>query len=144
MFWNDPSLYGATLPYKEFGMFPHREFGTVPTQFMPTTFNPWQNIPRFTPPVYGTLPFFDVRFCDPRMFVQPWLQTPQVNPYVQPYNTPFMQTPQINPFMQTQFGQIPQINPFMQTPFAHVPQFNPLVQPFNLNLPLHNPYRPFL
>jgi hypothetical protein len=111
MFWNDPSLYGATLPYKEIGTFPYKEFGTVPMPFMGPTFNPWQTFPRFVPPVYGTLPYY----FDPRMFVQPWMQTPQINPFMQPLTTPFAQIPPITPF----------------------------VPPFNVNLPLHNLYRPF-
>jgi hypothetical protein len=97
MFWNDPNLYTATLPYKEFGTFPGfpgvipntfpgafppKEFGAMQTPFMPQLFTPWQNFPRFVPPTpFGILPYWD-----PRMLFNPYIQTQGFYPYVQPYN----------------------------------------------------------
>jgi hypothetical protein len=128
MFWNDPTLYSATLPYKD----PYKELGTVPPPY--PFFNPY--IPKFVPPTFGALPY-DVRF-DPRMFVQPWMQAPMFMPFIQPYNIPFMQpqgfTPPYNiPFMQPQ-GFTPPYN----IPFVQPQAFNPFV-----NLPLQHFPRPF-
>jgi hypothetical protein len=84
MFWNDPTLYGAT--------FPGKEFGTLPMPFAGASYYPR--------PFYGTLPQ-----VDPRMFVQPWIQNPGMTPFIQPWMqspvTPFIQ-PYLNPFVQTQ------------------------------------------
>jgi hypothetical protein len=114
MFWNDPTLYSTTHPY--------REFGTIPYPFI----NPY--IPKFVPPTFGALPY-DFRF-DPRMFVQPWLQTPSFPPFMQPYNFPFVQPPQ-------------GFTPWMNLPLQ---QFQPQFQPYNfpfMQPPVQQFQRPF-
>jgi hypothetical protein len=128
MFWNDPTLYSTTLPYKE--------FGTLPVPF--PLFNPY--IPKFVPPTFGALPY-DYRI-DPRMFVQPWMQAPTFPPYIPPYNVPFMQPQGFTPF--------PPYNvPFMQPQgFTPFPPYNiPFMQPQGftpfMNLPLQHFQRPF-
>lgn len=52
MFWNDPMLYGATMPYKDFPM-QTPFFGQQ--QMLPHT----MNVPRFIPPNYGFTPFYN-------------------------------------------------------------------------------------
>jgi len=84
MFWNDPNLYTANLPYRELGNIPYREFGfqpQIPFVGQQTPLVPWQNVPRFIPPIWGMLPQYD-----PRMqFVNPFVTTMQ-HPFMQPFN----------------------------------------------------------
>lgn len=106
MFWNDPNMYGATLPYREFPFTPYREFGTVTPPFTGHTFTPWQTTPRFIPQnFYGMQPVFDPRFQDPRLLYGQWNQTP-FTPVNQPLLNPFFNT-QLNPFLHTQNLNIP-------------------------------------
>jgi len=51
MFWHDPHLYGATLPYQELPT-------TYPTPFMGPMHQQWHNLPRFVPPMYAYNPYF--------------------------------------------------------------------------------------
>lgn len=83
MFWNDPNLYTANLPYREFGNLPYREFGFQPQiPFVGQTLMPWQNIPRFFPPTWGMPPQHDPRmlFANPFVMQQPFAQPFNVNP----------------------------------------------------------------
>lgn len=90
MFWNDPNLYTANVPYKEFGTFPHKDFGFTPqVPFVGQQFNPWQSIPRVIPQTYGTLPYLDPRMVLPFMQAQlmhPFMHTQVINPGFTPYN----------------------------------------------------------
>jgi hypothetical protein len=49
MFWNEPHMYGANFPYREFMPTP------TPAPFL-GQFYPQQNIPRFMPNYYGFVP----------------------------------------------------------------------------------------
>ena len=108
MFWSDPNLYGATLPYRD----PNTP---VQTPFMGPVMPPWQNMQRFLPPpIYGFHPLFNL--------------PPNVNPYMQAwidplqrrFDLPYMQT-WIDPF-QRRF-EVPYVRPF------DVPMYN-LANPF--------------
>jgi hypothetical protein len=111
MFWNDPILYGATLPYRDIKDI------NVPTPFVGSTL-PWQQIPRLVPQFYGFQPPFPYFQQFPQMGVNPFLPT---------------QFPQmINPYLHTQFPQM--INPFVPAQ-GHTPFL-----PFNVNLPPYRPF----
>jgi len=82
MFWNEPSLYGATFPYRDIPT-------PVQTPLMGPVIHPWQQFQqfqRFAPPTYG--------LNQPFINVPPMLHTPMVNPmyfsqFTQPYLRPF-------------------------------------------------------
>ena len=119
MFWNDPILYGATLPYRDIN---------VQQPFMGTM--PWQN--------FQTAPKFPPQFAPQFYGFQPPIQhIPQmgVNPFLPP-QAPVQHIPQmgVNPFLPTQVPQM--FNPYLQTQ-----GINPFV-PFNVNLPQYNWCRP--
>lgn len=60
MYFNDPSLYGATLPQREF---------TMP--FVPPTFAQWQNLPYANIPWQGlNVPWQGYKGFVPQMFQQ--------------------------------------------------------------------------
>lgn len=67
MYWNDPTLYGATLPQRE-----------IPIQATPW-FSQWQNVPRMMPTVPFGQPFGQTM---PQQFAPPMV--PPV-----PFNVPF-------------------------------------------------------
>jgi hypothetical protein len=97
MFWNDPNMYGATLPYRE-----------VPTHlphinpFMAAQMQ-WPIVPRFAPPTfYGTLP-------------QPYGTVPQ------PYNFPLMN---VDPFAN--YRTFPR-DPFLAMNVLPVPRVYPYI-----------------
>lgn len=94
MFWNEPSLYGATFPFRDIPV-----QNPMLGQFAPA----WQNVPRFIPPVYGlNQPFFNI----PPMHLnipQMHLNVPQV-----PLNVPPMH---VNPLIYSQIAQ-PFVRPF--------------------------------
>jgi len=115
MFANDPSLYGLT--YRDF---------PVRQPFLGTSMPPWENVPRFTPPIYGMSPWENVpRFMPPIYGMSPWENVPR--------------------FMPPQFGMgQPMYNlptlPFQ--PYMHA-GVNPFVPPTNVNMPFYGFYRPF-
>lgn len=79
MFWNDPTLYGASFPYKELNT-------QVQSPFLGPVFTPWQNMSRYVPPIYGfNQPFFNV----PTLGIHPQFQNPYLNQF--PINQPIMQ-----------------------------------------------------
>ncbi len=89
MFWNDPNLYGATLPYKDFpvqaplGFTPFDQFRRVvpqPIGFMPQPFGFLPQTHGFLPPNYGFIPPY---YGVPQTF-DPMLLPKNINPYVQP------------------------------------------------------------
>jgi len=94
MFWSDPTLYGATLPYKD-PNFPAQ------TPFMGQVLPQWQNVPRFVPPPvynYNPNPFFGFH---PQLTPTPYMQT-WIDPlrrFDTPYLRPFeMQMQAFNPY----------------------------------------------
>jgi hypothetical protein len=107
MFFHDPTLYGATLPYKDF---PIQQFGIQPpmippTPFLPLNFTPWQN--RFVvPPTFGFPPQYQYN-VPPHQYNVPPFPFPQ---FFDPrYNfqqfgaAPFV-PPTPNPFFQNLYG----------------------------------------
>lgn len=96
MFLNDPMLYGATFPYRDFPLHtPVQSF--LPWQNIPQGFLPLQNIPRMVPPFYGMhTPYYN--------WVNPYLHTTALTPF---YQVP--QVPQVPQFNVPQFN-IPQAN----------------------------------
>lgn len=117
MFWNDPTLYGATFPYKDINL-------PVQTPFLGSVL-PWQ---KFVPPVYGMqLPYMTEHMNFP------YKETPLQTPYITP-NYPYFPQP---------FYGVQQPFNYPQIPFNYFqPQF-PFVQPF-MNLPLQTWHRPFI
>ena len=95
MFWNDPSMYGATL-YKEPGkeLYP-REFGFptpfgLPTAYANPTVPPWMgyqkpNIPFVGQQTYGYPQQYYGNTPTYLPWVNPMLQNLHVNPYVRPF-----------------------------------------------------------
>lgn len=77
MFWNDPSMYGATLA-KDYGkeLYP-KEFGYTPYPFMGQSIPPWMN-QRFHAPFYG----FPVQNQGFTPGYTPWLNPVMHNPYL--------------------------------------------------------------
>lgn len=132
MFWCDPKLYGADLPYREFR-------NPVQSPFM-GPISPWQNMPRFLPPeYYGTAPqLFNVptAFNVPPMFnTLPMLNVPPMFNTLPMFNVP--PTYDVPPMYN--------IPPIAFSPQFRGPAFNPFVQPqTTMNLPLHNLYRPYI
>jgi hypothetical protein len=107
MYWNDPTLYGATLPYRDIAP-------PVFNPFTPSAFTPWQTIPRFVPPTFGYLP-------QPLM---PMAYTPNFNPMlVDPrVINPILHTLPINPPFAPPF--VPPFNPMFGQPYAGLPVYN--------------------
>ena len=116
MFWSDPTLYGATLPYKE---------SNIPMQppFMGQVLPQWQNVPRFVPPPvynYNPNPFFGFH---PGLTPTPYMQAP----YMQ---TPYMQTPYMQPWIDPlRRFDAPYLRPFEMQAFNPYTFFN-VVRPF--------------
>ena len=87
MFWNDPTLYGATLPYKESNI-------PMQTPFMGQVLPQWQNVPRFVPPPvynYNPNPFFGFHpGLTPTPFMQTWIDPLRRfdTPYLRPFDMP--------------------------------------------------------
>jgi hypothetical protein len=75
MFWNDPTLYGASFPFKD-----------IPPMKEPWLNPPWMNFPRFVPPTYGYLP---PHLTLPPTPINPYLGPMAVNPYLPAPFTPF-------------------------------------------------------
>ncbi|HXV76846.1 MAG TPA: hypothetical protein VD788_11080 [Candidatus Polarisedimenticolaceae bacterium] len=83
MFWNEPSLYGASFPYRDV---------TTPVQhpLMGVTGLPWQQFPRFVPPIYGfNQPFFNMPIGNTPM-VNPMIYPQFANPFLRPFDVPQM------------------------------------------------------
>ena len=113
MFWNDPTLYGATLPFKDIpGKDPF--FGPPPAPWMnvPWTNTPWMNVPRAVPPAYGFFP--------PTMPLRP---NPLFN-YLPQTFTPFN-------------------DPTAYLPYAPPTAFHPYTLPYGVTPAIYNFYRPF-
>jgi hypothetical protein len=91
MFWNEPILYGATLPFKD-----------VPLQTPWAGMFPQHNIPRYLPQNYGFTTPLNYNYNVPQFQQIP--QIPQVNP--------FMQVPQV-----PQMGFTPFVRPEWNQPF---------------------------
>lgn len=132
MFWSDPTLYGATLPYKEANI-------PVQTPFMGPVLPQWQNVPRFVPPpVYNLNPFFNFHpALPPTPFMQTWIDPvrrfdmPYPRPLEMSYPRPF-EMPYSRPFEMSypRPFDAPYLRPF------DVPQFNPYT--------FYNMARPFV
>ena len=114
MFANDPTLYGATIPPREFPL-----VNPFFTQWQQPQL-PWQNFGRFIPPTYQ-------EFFPPQQF-----QLPTMQPFYGKEFLPQLQFPL--PTMQPFFGnrivnQLPYFTPYMpnfnlpqarwQFPFVH-------------------------
>ena len=115
MYLNDPSLYGATLPQKEFSIptpFMNPFFATQPMQGIPwqglqgqslpwqwQNVQPWQNVQRYVPPFFaqGVLPHYGQSFG---------------------YPTPYMS--QFGPQFGHQFGPMG-FNPYVQAGLHNMP-----------------------
>ena len=138
---NDPILYGATFPYKDFAWQQPHLMGSAVT--------PWQSAPRMIPPL-GT-PSFQQPWAPhtPHMQQQytPYMQQPW-NPYLQHYLPAYLQQPW-TPFMQQQYTPYPQqpVTPYLQQPVTpylqqpSVPFVQSLTQP--VTQPFFNWQRPF-
>jgi hypothetical protein len=161
MFWNDPHLYGATLPYKEIPT-PYQ------TPFMGSGYPQWQNLPRFVPPIYGFNPYFRMpqvpfptfntpigfkpfdpnvpRYDLPQVPYQPFFNQMAFKPWER--NIPQYDLPQVphQPFFnQMAFKpwemNIPQYD-LPQVP--HQPFFNQMAfKPWEMNIPQYDFFRPF-
>ena len=121
MYFNDPTLYGATLPFEK--EFPLRSSFVGNTPFMGF---PWQNYNKFTPQAFTPWMGYNV----PQFNTPPWMG----------FNTPQFPTPWMG------FGA-PQFNTPVNYPFFHQGAFNPFVET-GFNRPLHNynlpiQHRPF-
>ena len=112
MVWNDPRLYGADIPYKEF-------FNPAQTAFTGVT-TPWQTMPRFlSPEYYGWNPqYYNVpqQFDVPTTFNVP----PTFNIHPMFNVLPMANIPQFRP---------PAFNPFIPQPMANLPLYN-LYRPY--------------
>jgi hypothetical protein len=137
MYFNDPTLYGATLPYEK--EFPLRSPFVGNTPF---TGLPWQNFNKFVPQAFT--PWMGMGYTPPQGFT-PWMgynAPPQGFTPWMGYNAP----PQGHtPWMGF---NAPQFNPTVPHPYLHAGAFNPFVetglnQPsHNYNLPIQNWTRP--
>lgn len=118
MYPTDPSLYGATLPQKEFSIptpFMHPFFaGAQPVQGIPwqgfqgqslpwqwQNLQPWQNVQRYVPPFYaqGVLPHYAQSFGYPTPY--------QSFGYSTPYMTASYSPMGFNPYIQAGFPNMP-------------------------------------
>ena len=85
MFWNEPTLYGATFPFREIPQMHVPMMGPV----APT----WQNIPRFVPPVYGFNPSLynvpPLHFNVPQIPFNPMLSQ-MTHPFLRQFDVPQM------------------------------------------------------
>lgn len=130
MFWRDPTLYGASFPYKDFNM---------PIQGQ---FPMWQNIPRQMPHTYGFMPQYALPQFNVPQYNVPQYTLPQFN--VPQFNVPQYALPQFNvPQFNIPQWDVPQHNiPQMNMPFFHTQGFTPQLRPF---LPYDvNLFRPFI
>jgi len=90
MFWSDPNLYGATLPYRDPNI-------PVQTPFMGPVMPQWQNLPRFVPPpIYNINPFLNVHPMAMHPYLQTWgdpfqrrFDAPHMRQFDYPYTRPF-------------------------------------------------------
>lgn len=102
MFWSDPSLYGATLPYKDPNI-------PMQTPFMGPALPQWQNVPRFVPPPvynYNPNPFFGFHpGLTPTPFMQTWIDplrrfdTPYLRPFEMQAFNPYTFYNVVRPFI---------------------------------------------
>ncbi|MDX1387644.1 MAG: hypothetical protein R3344_00530 [Acidobacteriota bacterium] len=98
MFWNDPNLYGVTLPYKE---------------HLPLM---WQNYPKFVPPTFFNFPATHTPYVRPELFRPDIYGQQMVRPdiYSQQFHRPEMLTHAMtgyNPFF-THYGMTPPLYNF--------------------------------
>ena len=91
MFWNDPNLYGATLPYKDFPM---------QTPWVGPMFGQ-HTLPRFVPPTFGFTPMVPPTFGFAPQFPQTYGFMPY-NLYNMPQVPPMGLNPFVRPFELTQ------------------------------------------
>lgn len=132
MFYNDPMLYGATLPYKDVNF-------QMP--FMPQ-YALWQNLQRFIPQNY---PGYNYGYQEvPKV---PYPQFPGFQ------NFPLQQLPFPQfPIQQLPIQQFPQQFPLQQIPFQQLPfpawtpyqAWTPFPPNYGMNMPFHGFQRPFV
>lgn len=142
MFYNDPMLYGATLPYKDVNF---------QTPFVPQYFAPWQQWQQRFLPEYQKIPY--TQYPIPQAFDFPKIPYGQFPQFVDFPKFPFAQFPNFlnYPLHQLPFQQLPyQQLPYQQLPYQQLPYQQlqtPWIPPtygFGLNMPFYGYKPPFV